>query len=101
MGAASSRRVSRPQSVVVAVVVNHDQLRRGEVGEVELTADVRQRLDKGYLRLADGETGNPLGGTPAVVPGPVTLLGVTPGTEQTPALDGVANDSGGSGNTAR
>ncbi len=83
----------------MAVVVNHDQLRRGETGEVELTDDVRGRLDKGYLRLADpGETGNPLGGTPAPVPGPVTLLGVSPGG---PTTSGAADDQGGTGDAAR
>lgn len=74
---------TRPEMVNVVVVVSHDQLRRGETGEVELTGDVRQRLDRGYLRLADvrdpdpAAVPRPLGGVP--VPAPVTLLGVTPG----------------------
>lgn len=74
---------TRPELVNVVVVVSHDQLRRGETGEVELTDDVRQRLDRGYLRLADvrdpdpATVPRPLGGIP--VPAPVTLLGVTPG----------------------
>lgn len=87
--------VTRPEVVHVVVAVNHDQLRKGESGEVELTDDVRARLDRGYLRLADDADQDPavitrpLAGTAAVpgpVPGPVTLLGVTPGS---PALLGV------------
>lgn len=55
----------RPESVEVVVVVNHNDLRRGERGEVELNATVRALLDKGYLRLADEEPYNPEGPTPA------------------------------------
>lgn len=62
----------RPEMVDVVVVVNHDDLRRGERGQVELTDVVRGRLDAGYLRLADdGEADNglppaaPLGATAA------------------------------------
>lgn len=78
-------RVTRPETVHVVVAVNHDQLRRGESGEVELTDDVRARLDRGYLRLADvgdpdpAAVARPLAGV-APLPGPVTLLGVTPGS---------------------
>lgn len=73
--------------VDVVVRVSHDQLKRGDAGEVELTDDVRRLLDKGYLRLAeqDGEvTGQPLGAAvPAYRPvdaagNPVSLLGVAP-----------------------
>lgn len=83
MGSRAAR-TARPETVTVVVVANHDQLRRGETGEVELTDDVRKRLDRGFLRLADARDTDPsaaprpLGGTP-VLP-PVTLLGVTPGT---------------------
>lgn len=74
-----------PETVTVIVVVAHDQLHRGEVGEVDLTDDVRRKLDRGYLRLAqphETDAAPPLGGTPAPVPGgsSSSLLGVTPGT---------------------
>jgi hypothetical protein len=88
-----------PETVTVVVVVNHGQLRRGEVGEVDLTDDVRGLLDRGYLRLAEdrdhAETAPPLGGTPAPVPGPVTLLGVTPGGGTTAATPAATTTTGG------
>jgi hypothetical protein len=79
----SKARTRGPETVTVVVVANHDQLKRGETGEVELTDSVRARLDRGWLRLADGTeaTAPPLGGTPAPAPGPVSLLGVTPGDD--------------------
>jgi hypothetical protein len=102
--------------VTVFVVVGHDQLHRGEVGEVELTDDVRAKLDRGYLRLAEpheADAAPPLGGTPAPVPGgPSSLLGVTPATgtttggvttTTTPAAAGTTGGSsatGGAGNSA-
>lgn len=51
----SSKRITVPPPVMVevVVVVNHDDLRRGERGEVELTDHLRARLDKGYLKLAE------------------------------------------------
>lgn len=55
---------SRPVMVEVVVVVNHDDLRRGERGEVELTEHLRARLDKGYLRLAEEEPYTPEGAAP-------------------------------------
>lgn len=51
----------RLESVEVVVVVNHDDLRRGERGVVELTEVVRARLDKGYLRLAEPADAVPSG----------------------------------------
>jgi hypothetical protein len=76
---------TRPEHVRVVVVVNHEQLKAGEIGEVELTDVVRQRLDRGYMRLATeddvdpGELVRPLGETTAPPPvelTPPTLLGV-------------------------
>lgn len=92
---------TRPATVNVEVVVNHDDLRRGERGEVELTDHVRARLDKGYLRiifgdLDDGEPVTPLGGTAVrVAPGGV-LLGVdgAPGSVAVVRGEG-SNDQGG------
>lgn len=40
-------------TVMIEVVVGHDQLRRGERGEVPLTDLVRGRIDRGYLRVID------------------------------------------------
>jgi hypothetical protein len=103
------------ESVTVIVVVGHDQLHRGEVGEVDLTDDVRAKLDRGYLRLAEPhetDAAPPLGGTPAPVPGGSSLLGVTPadtGTTSTtttsPAVaqartTGGPSATGGAGNSA-
>lgn len=93
-----SRTRQQPETVTVVVVVNHDQLKRDEVGEVSLDDTVRRRLDRGYLRLAgptDGD-GNPtpLGGTAAPVPGPVSLLGVTPGGGGTGAASGTGDGPG-------
>lgn len=66
--------------VDVVVVVNHDDLRRGERGEVELTETVRGRLDKGYLRLAEPhETEDgipPAAGLGATAAAQGSLLGV-------------------------
>lgn len=87
----TGRKDSKTETVDVVVVVNHDDLRAGERGTVELTDTVRGRLDRGYLRLADETDGDPedtgavgvgtLGASgvrPADAP-PVSLLGVEPG----------------------
>lgn len=70
------------ETAMVEVVVNHDDLRRGERGETELTPTVRARLDRGFLKLVDlaevfdeEPIQRPLGST-ATVPGGGTLLGV-------------------------
>jgi hypothetical protein len=55
---------SKATMVDVVVVVNHDDLRRGERGEVELTDVVRARLEGGYLRLAEDDE-QTLSGLPA------------------------------------
>lgn len=80
----SKAKNTKPETVEVVVVVNHDDLRRGERGTVELTELVKGRLDAGYLRLAEdgeGDTGLPpaagLGETAARGREPRgTLLGV-------------------------
>jgi hypothetical protein len=80
----SRTRRTEPATVDVVVVVNHDDLRKGERGTVELTDVVRSRLDSGYLRLATDDdptpdTGvQPLGGTVATASAEPrgTLLGV-------------------------
>ncbi len=93
-----STRTRQAGPVTVVVVVNHDQLKRGEVGEVALDDTVRRRLDRGYLRLAGPTDGDgdptPLGGTPAPTPGPVSLLGVTPGGGGTGAAGGTGDGQG-------
>lgn len=55
----SSRKPKTPKEVDIVVVVNHEDLRRGERGVVELTETVQRRLDAGYLRLADTEGDDP------------------------------------------
>mgnify|MGYP006191010993 CR=1 FL=1 len=73
-------RTTKAAFVDVVVVVNHEDLRRGERGEVELTDTVRGRLDKGYLRLAepqDTEEGMPpMAGLGATAAAQGSLLGV-------------------------
>lgn len=72
-----------PETAMLEVVVNHDDLRRGERGEVELTDAVRARLDRGFLKLVDlGEVWDdntvlrPLGSTAGRPGGGGVLLGV-------------------------
>ncbi len=55
-GSSTTRKTKAPKEVDVVVVVNHEDLRRGERGVVELTDSVQRRLDAGYLRLADTDT---------------------------------------------
>lgn len=94
-GSSSTKaRPKAPETVDVVVVVNHDDLRRGERGEVELTPTVRKRLERGWLKLADDTTDPtlaPLGATvgrAADVPhGMTTDL---PGTPAEGGSDGVS-----------
>lgn len=102
-----STKSKTPAVVEVVVVVNHDDLRRGEAGQVELTDAVRARLDKGYLRLAEDDSETvagglrPLGGT--VIQGAAdrgVLLGVEPGAGGTAAvMRGGSGDQGGTVHT--
>lgn len=50
-----SEAVAEPAAVVdvvdVEVMVNHEQLRRGDRGEVELTGRAQAMIDKGYLHV--------------------------------------------------
>lgn len=55
----NSRKPRTPREVDIVVVVNHEDLRRGERGVVELTDTVQRRLDAGYLRLAETDTDDP------------------------------------------
>lgn len=97
---------TRPENVRVVVVVNHEQLKAGEIGEVELTDVVRHRLDRGYLRLATeddvepGELVRPLGETTAPPPvqlTPPALLGVDPTGPATGTTRGEGGGSAASG----
>lgn len=79
----NSRRAAKPKEVDVVVVVNHDDLRRGERGTVELTDTVRRRLDNGYLRLADPDADDPT--LPPLGTGagrPLPPIGTTDGGER-------------------
>lgn len=86
MAKTTNRSPAVPETVLVQVVVSHDELRAGERGEVPLTDRVRALLDNGYLKLVDGfgqygaeEPAPRLGASSAgVAPpqGPLVLLGV-------------------------
>jgi len=82
-GSSSSSRRVKTTDVDVIVVVNHDDLRRGERGIVELTDTVKRRLDAGYLRLADADADDP--GRPVLGTGagrPLPPIGVAGGGER-------------------
>jgi hypothetical protein len=85
-----------PQMVNVRVAVNHENFRRGEAGEVELTETVRRRLDAGYLTLVDDGSAPlaPLGSV-AARPSPGSLLGVT-SSNPTPPAEETADGQGAS-----
>lgn len=95
-----TKRGNLPEFVTVEVVVNHDDLRRGERGEVELTETVRGRLDKGYLRLVDGDeaevpAARSLGATAdRGLPVAGTLLGVDGSASVVPLSRGGNSDQG-------
>ncbi len=99
--ATDSKKPKGPEMVDIVVVVNHDDLRRGEQGQVELTDTVRRRLDKGYLRLAEPHETEP-GLPPVAALGaqahrgaePVVLLGVEPGGVVWPGDGGSSAQSG-------
>lgn len=90
---------AKTETVDVEVVVNHDDLRRGERGTVELTDLVRGRLDAGYLRLVDGGDSEP-GMPPAAALGATARRGNEPrgvllGVEGVPGS--MVSGTGGSG----
>lgn len=109
MTGTKTKKSTTPEAVFVVVVVNHDDLRRGEVGEVELTDTVRGRLDKGYLRLAEpeetelnGSLAAPLGATAdRGQPAGGVLLGVDQGSATVvPGVGVVGDDPSGAVHTA-
>jgi hypothetical protein len=79
----------RGETVDVVVVVNHDQLRRGERGTVELTDLVRRRLDNGYLRLA-GDADGPAAVDAAGLSAPALGATAEQGSDSRGVLLGVA-----------
>ncbi len=82
-GNSSTRKARAAQEVDVVVVVNHDDLRRGERGIVELTDSVQRRLDNGYLRLADTDLDRPDGPVLGAATGrPLPTIGVAGGGER-------------------